>query len=147
GILQTKGFQAALKELDRINNPHLEDDFHRLLVQYKKEGHPIPGLDSRDPLAKALDFVLLEVAVPETGADKAGGSVKDICSKMEQLYLSLLPFVSLPEPIFFKDYIMRSVIHREHFTMELAVSHVGENAVFYISVPRAKRDTYEKQIF
>jgi hypothetical protein len=138
-ILRTKGFEAALEELDSLNNPHLEDDFHRLLVQYKREGHPIPGLDPHDPLAKALDFVLLEVQVPEAAGDKPGSTVKDICAKMEQLYLALIPFVSLPEPIFFKDYRRRKVVHREHFTMELAVSHVGEHAVFYIAIPQKKR--------
>lgn len=147
GILQTKGFKAVLKELDRIGNPHLEDDFHRLLVQYKKEGHPIPGLAKDDPLMGALDFVLLEVHVPEATDEKSGSNVKDIVAKMEQLYLALIPYVKLPDPIFFKDYKKRKVIHREHFTMELAVSHIGENAVFYIAVPRRKRDTFEKQIF
>lgn len=147
GILREKGFEAALRELDRLNNPHLEDDFHRLLIQYKKEGHSIPGLDPHDPLAKALGFVLLEVAVPEAAGDKPGSSVKDICQKMEQLYLSLVPYVSLPDPVFFKDYRKRSLIHHEHFTLELAVSHVGEHAVFYLAIPRKRRDTFEKQIF
>lgn len=147
GILYSKGFDAVMEELDQLNNPHLEDDFHRLLVQYKKEGHEIPGLDPKDPLAKALDFILLEVAVPEAAGDKPGSTVKDIVAKMEQLYLSLIPAVGLPDPVFFKDYRKRKRIHREHFTMELAVSHAGEEAVFYLAVPRSKRDTYEKQIF
>ncbi len=150
GILQTRGFSAALKALDALNNPHLEDDFHRLLVQYKKEGHHIPGLHANHhiaPLADALDFVLLEVHVPEAAGDKPGSTVKDIVGKMEQLYLALVPFVSLPDPIFMKDYKKRRLIHREHFTMELAVSHIGEEAVFYLAMPRAKRDTFEKQIF
>ncbi|MBV9349551.1 MAG: type IV secretory system conjugative DNA transfer family protein [Patescibacteria group bacterium] len=146
GILHARGFDAAMKELERIGNPHLEDDFHRLLIQYKKEGHPIPGLRPDDPLAKVLEFVLLEIAVPETPLDK-GGSVKEIIQKMEQLYLSLIPFVTLPDKIFFPDYHMRKLIHHDHFTMELAVSHVGEQAVFYIAVPRSRRDTFEKQIF
>ena len=74
-ILQTKGFEATLKELDRIKNPHIEDDFHRLLVQYKREGHKIPGLKKDSPYAKVLDFVLLEVAVPETNPSEPGGTL------------------------------------------------------------------------
>lgn len=147
GILHTKGFKACIKALDSINNPHLEDDFHRLLVQYKNAGHAIPGLDPNDPLAKALDFVLLEIAVPETAPGKPGGSLKEICTLMEQFYLSVIPFVSLPDIIFFKDWRKRKRIHREHFTMELAVSHTREEAIFYLAVPRKKRDTFEKQIF
>jgi hypothetical protein len=150
GILQARGFEAALEELDKIGNPHLEDDFHRLLVQYKKEGHHIPGLHKNHhhhDLAEALDFVLLEVHVPEAAGDKPGSAVKDIVGKMEQLYLALVPFVSLPDPYFMKDYKKRSRIHREHFTMELSVSHIGEDAVFYVAVPRARRDSFEKQVF
>lgn len=146
GILQTKGFHAAMRQIDRFGNPHLEDDFHRLLVQYKREGHPIPGLPPDDPLSKALDFVLLEIAVPTPPADK-GGTLKDVVAQMEQLYLAMFPFVTFPEPIFFKDYIFRKQIHREHLTFELAVSQGKEDAVFYVAVPRAKRDLIEKQIF
>jgi len=147
GILHRSGFKAVMKELDRINNPHLEDDFHRLLVQYRTEGHEIPGLDPNDPLAQALDFVLLDIAVPEAAPGKPGGSLKEICAQMEQFYLSMIPFVSLPDPIFFKDWQKRRKIHLQHFTLEIAVSHTKEEAVFYLSVPRAKRETFEKQIF
>ncbi|MES2014580.1 MAG: hypothetical protein V4437_02065 [Patescibacteria group bacterium] len=147
GILHAKGFKAVMKELDRLNNPHLEDDFHRLLIQYKKEGHPIPGLDPKDPLAQALDVVLLEIAVQEIGAGKPGGSIKDVATQMEQFYLSMIPFIALPDTIFFKDWRKRKKIHRQHFTMEIAVSHAKEEAVFYFAVPRAKRDVFEKQIF
>ncbi|MEK7063105.1 MAG: hypothetical protein AAB955_00255, partial [Patescibacteria group bacterium] len=146
GILRTRGFKAVMEELDRVNNPHLEDDFHRLLIQYKSDGHPIPGLDKKDPLVQALDFVLLEVTVPELKPDE-GGSLRDIVIKMEQLYQAIIPFVALPEPIFFKDYHRRNAIQKEHFTMELAVSHGAEEAIFYIAVPRKRRDIIEKQIF
>ena len=147
GIMHDKGFHAALKELDHINNAHLEDDFHRLLVQYKKEGHPIPGLANDDPIAQALDMVLLEVSVPETGTGKPGGGLKDIIVQMEQFYQSVIPLIALPDVHFFADWQRRKKIHREHFTLEIGVSHTSETAVFYISVPRRKRDFFEKQIF
>ncbi len=146
GLLRTKGFKAALAALDRINNPHLEDDFHRMMVQYRRDGHHIPDLDPNDPIAKALDFVLLEVAVPEISAQD-GGSFKDIATKMEQLYQAIIPFVGIPDPVFFKDWRKRQAIHKDHFTMEIAVSGTREEAIFYIAVPRARRDSIEKQIF
>ncbi|MEK9177373.1 MAG: DUF87 domain-containing protein [Patescibacteria group bacterium] len=146
GILQAKGFKAALRELDHLDNPHLEDDFHRLLVQYKKAGHPIPGLDPDDPLAKAIDSVLLEVSVPTPPPDK-GGSLKEVLTQMEQLYLAMLPHQYFPDPIFFKEYRLRKLIHRQHLTFEIAVGQGGEHAIFYVSVPRSKRDLIEKQIF
>ncbi len=147
GILQSRGFGAVLKELDRIDNPHLEDDFHRLLVQYVREGHPVPGLDPDSSYADALDFVLLEVAVPEAQAGKPGSTLKEICTQMEQLYLALIPYVAIPDAHFFKDWKRRQVIYKEHFVLELAVSHGSEDAVFYLAVPRRKQDMVEKQIF
>lgn len=146
GILQTRGFDAVMKELDRIDNPHLEDDFHRLLIQYKREGHAIPGLTSKHALYKTLDFVLLEIEVPEAGGEHPE-SVVDVCAKMEQLYQSIIPFVRLPDPIFFKDLRQRKAIQKEHITLEIAVSHTKENAVFYMAVPRARAAAIEKQIF
>lgn len=147
GILQKKGFKAALEALDRIDNPHIEDDFHRLLVQYKNEGHKIRGLSKKDPYAQALDFVLLEIAVPETTPGDPGGSLADVVAQMEQLYQSVITFVGLPDPVFFKDLRKRKAIHKEHFTVELAVSHAGQDVVFYIAVPRARQEIFEKQIF
>lgn len=143
GILNAKGFDAALKELDRIANPHLEDDFHRLLIQLRREGHPIKGLDPKSEFGKALDFVLLRIAVPEPKE-----SVKEVCDKMVSLYQAIIPFVGLPtEAIFFKDWRNRKAIEKEHFTMEIAVSHEGENSIFYMAVPRGRRDLVEKQIY
>ena len=147
GILQEKGFEAVLKKLDHIGNPHIEDDFHRLLVQYRREGHPIPGLEKDSPYAKALDLVLLEIAVPETSPSEPGGSLSDICTQMEQFYQNVIPLLSLPDPVFFKDWLKRKALYKRYFSMEIATSHSGEEAIFYMAVPRARRDFFEKQIF
>lgn len=145
GILTERGFTAVMAALDRINNPHVEDDFHRFLVQYKAEGHVIPGLKKDDPIARALDFTLLEIAVPETGQD--GGSLSDIATKMEQWYQSVIPFLVLPDPIFLKDWKKRRSLYRDYFSIEVAVSESTEIATFYLAAPRARRDIFEKQLF
>lgn len=144
GILQTRGFDAVMKELDRINNPHLEDDFHRLLIQYKRDGHSIPGLSSDSPYAKALNFVLFEVAI--TVVEGKGESLQEVFNAMQQFYQSFIEFVGLPNPIFFKDWKKRKAIHRNHFVMEIAVSQGREEAVFYMAVPRSRREIFEKQV-
>src|SRR3989344_3561622 len=38
GIVITKGVRNALSIVESMGNPHIEDDFHRLLVQYFKTG-------------------------------------------------------------------------------------------------------------
>lgn len=144
GILQSRGFDAAMKELDRINNPHLEDDFHRLLIQYKRDGHSIPGLSSDSPYAKALDFVLFEIAI--TVVEGKGESLQEVFNAMQQFYMSFIQYVGFPNPIFFKDWKKRKVLHKDYFVMELAVSQGREEAVFYMAVPRSRREIFEKQI-
>ena len=146
GVLNTHGIDAAFKQLDRIHNPHLEDDFHRLLIQLKREGHPIKGLDPHSDIGRALDFVLLEVEVPEPKHGEHGASLTEIVTQMELFYQAVIPFTGLPEPIFFKDWRRRRAIQKDHFTMEIAVSSTDEYAVFYVAVPRKRRDLFEKQI-
>ncbi len=150
GILERDGFEAVMRELDRINNPHIEDDFHRLLVQYKADGHSIKGLPKDPYLTYGLDFVLIEVAVPVTEEIKvgapAGGTLRDVLMQMEQLYLGLVPYYAQPNPIFWKDKRKRAQVAKEHFTMELAVSGGQEEAIFYIAVPKSRRNVFEKQI-
>jgi hypothetical protein len=143
GILNTKGLDAVFKELDRISNPHLEDDFHRLLVQLKRQGQKINGLDPKSPLAKALDFQLIKISVPEPSS-----SLSEVCEQMISVYQAILPFVGLPsEAIFFKDWRYRKAIQKEHITMEIAVSSTDEAACFYLAAPRSRMDLIEKQIF
>ncbi len=146
GILREKGFPAAMRELQRINNPHLTDDFHRLLIQYRADGHPIRGLPADSPYAAALGFVLFEVSITVSDASKGGQSLQEVFTAMEQFYRSFIANVPLPNPIFFKDWRKRKVIHKEYFVMELAVSEGREEAIFYIAVPRSRREVFEKQV-
>lgn len=153
GILNTKGFYACLDELDRMNNPHVEDDFHRLMVQYKKEGHKIPGLKGKhDIYGQAIDTTLFEITVPvaETiqggPGQQANQTLAEIVSAMEQLILGMTPFFGMPDPVFFKEYVNEQIIMREHFTMEIAVSDGREEAVFYISVPHKRQESFEKMV-
>ncbi|MEK7106539.1 MAG: hypothetical protein AAB895_04275, partial [Patescibacteria group bacterium] len=55
GILLSKGISNALSIVGKMNNPHLDDDFHRFLVQYLFSVHKIPGLKEGTPLFKSLD--------------------------------------------------------------------------------------------
>src|SRR3989338_6429052 len=41
-IVATRGVRNALSVVARLKNPHLEDDFHRILVRYIERGIPPP---------------------------------------------------------------------------------------------------------
>lgn len=47
-IIDTKGIKNAMSVLSEFKDPHLEDDFHRFLVQYVKKGFKAKELDVAD---------------------------------------------------------------------------------------------------
>src|SRR5262245_11240873 len=57
GIVITKGVKNALHVAEKMKNPHIEDDFHRFLVQYFKTGKA-PETKEGTPLSKSLHITL-----------------------------------------------------------------------------------------
>ena len=136
GVLQTKGLMNALSVVAGLKDAHLDDDFHRFLVQYIKAGVPLVEVDKQEksPLFKALKMTLYEVALPPSeqkeGKEK---NLKELVSKMEQFYSGMLSVHNEKEG-------------PDYFTIELANAHKSEEFIFYISVPDAKKELFEKQI-
>lgn len=90
GIMHTKGVLNTLHIVEKLNSPHLEDDFHRFLVQYIKAGWPLQGINESMPLYKALKQTLYEVTLPEITEDEKERTIKEIVSTMEQFYSGML---------------------------------------------------------
>lgn len=133
-LVQTKGVKNALSVLDRMKNPHLTDDFHRMLVAYVKAGYGA-RLNPKETTTKALNMTLYEVQIPEEkNEDKK--NLKELVSSMEQLYAGLMSVAeqSTGEP------------SQEYFSMELALPEVGQEYSFFISVPDAKLELFQKHI-
>jgi predicted ribonuclease YlaK len=133
-ILQAKGLMNALSVVERLNDSHLDDDFHRFLVQYIKAGLPVPGGQEKSPLFRALKMTLFEVALPgnEDEKDKAK-NLKELISKMEQFYAGMLS-------------VSNEKDGPDYFSIELANANQSEEFIFYISVPDTKKGLFEKQI-
>ncbi len=137
GIMEEKGIKNAFAVLEKLNNQHLEDDFHRFLVQYVMSDIGVAGLGEGQPAWKALHMTLYEIALPETPADDGNGrtkTLKELISAMEQFYSGML-----------------SVEHADkkeppYFTLELAVAVNSPTLQFYAAVPSGKRDLFEKQL-
>ena len=51
-ILLNKGIRNAIEVVDKMNNPHIDDDFHRFLVQYIHSVDKVPNLKEKTPLWK-----------------------------------------------------------------------------------------------
>jgi len=136
-IIETKGIKNAFSVLEKLNSPHLEDDFHRFLIQYILTGLPIKGLSENAPSFKALHMTLYEIALPEVssgGNDDRARPLKELISAMEQFYSGMLSVESA------------KVGEPPYFTLELAVPVNAPHLMFYASVPNSRRDLFEKQL-
>ncbi len=129
-IIQTKGVKNALDILRAMKDPHLEDDFHRMLVQYIQGDYPVKKMSKE--VAKSTKFVLYEIMVQES-EDGKQRSLREVFFAMEQ-FLTGMSSVNTKDN---KD---------NHFTIEIANANGSDQFVFYVSVPVSKKDLFEKQI-
>lgn len=129
-IIQTKGVKNALDVLKAMKDPHLEDDFHRMLVQYVQGNYPVKNISKE--VQKSSNFVLYEIVLPES-EDGKQRSLREVFFAMEQ-------FLSGMSSLNTKD------TRDNHFTIEIANANGSDQFVFYVSVPISKKDLFEKQI-
>jgi len=136
-IMETKGIRNAFAVLEKLKSAHLQDDFHRFLVQYILQGMPVKGLKEDKPTWKALHMTLYEVILPEPGdgqEEDRAKHFKELTSAMEQFYAGML---SVEEA--YAD-------EPPYFTLELAVATDAPHLKFYAGVPNSRSDLFEKQI-
>ncbi|MES2931415.1 MAG: DUF87 domain-containing protein [Patescibacteria group bacterium] len=134
-VMEEKGIHNVFTILGKLNNAHLEDDFHRFLVQYLVVGMQPKGLAENQPEWKALRMTLYEIALPEANTEESRGkSLKELISSMEQFYSGLLAVehAGRGEPAY--------------MTLELAVPVDAPHLMFYASVPNTRRDLFENQL-
>ncbi|MDE2037982.1 MAG: type IV secretory system conjugative DNA transfer family protein [Patescibacteria group bacterium] len=133
GVALEKGIKNAMTVAEKSGNPHLVDDFHRILVQLVASGRPLQGLKEGDPLWKPLHMALFEVSLPETSEDDKKKQLAELISGMEQFYAGMLSIPSdKADPAW--------------FSLEIANANGSDQFVFYVSVPAGKRSLFEKQI-
>lgn len=131
GLMQTKGVKNTLSVLSALRDPHLEDDFHRMLVQYLQGGYPVTNIPEK--VERASTMVLYEVVLPEAEEGKTR-SPKETVSAMQQFLMGMDSISSAKND---KD---------NYFTLEIANAEGSEQFIFYVSVPQTKKDLFEKQI-
>lgn len=136
-LLNEKGIKNTIDIIRHLGNPHIDDDFHRFIVEYIKKGFDVKGLKEKTPLDRVLRHTLYEVALPETKKEDKEKQLKEMLSSMEQFYAGMLSTAD------------RSNVaghSNNHFTIELAVSEGSEEFIFYVSIPDDKTALFEKQI-
>ncbi|MCE9585515.1 type IV secretion system DNA-binding domain-containing protein [Candidatus Nomurabacteria bacterium] len=136
GILLTKGIKNALDTVSSMNNAHVDDDFHRLLVQYLKTGQLISGLKEGTPIWKSLNMTLFEITLPPSKDEaEMQKGFKEFIGAMEQFYAGMQ---SIAEDKFnSKD---------NYFTLEVALGNQSDEVVVYTAVPNKYISLFEKQV-
>ncbi|MFM2415257.1 MAG: hypothetical protein RI911_950 [Candidatus Parcubacteria bacterium] len=139
-IMNDQGIKNALSIATRIGS-HLEDDFHRVLVQYLAEGLPARGLPNKSEMFRALHMTLFEVSLPNERKDDQQS--QNMQNPLERLLNSMEQFFAGMRAM---SEGSKSDQHNV-FTVEIAVAQGTEQAVFYVGVPRGKRGLFEKHLF
>ncbi len=131
-IFNQKGIKNALSVLAGMKDPHLEDDFHKFLVQYIKNGLAKDAHVS-DESFRGTHMTLYEVALPEGDGEEEKKGLKELISSMEQFFSGMLSVVNKDK----KD---------NYIVLEIANANGSAQFVFYIAVPTSHKDLFEKQI-
>ena len=135
--MEEKGVKNALSVMEKLNNPHIADDFHRYLVRHIAAGLTATGIDEKAPRFQALRMTLYEIALPEPKNDEPSArekSLKELISGMEQFYAGLQSAgeSEAGEPAY--------------YALELSVPADSPELQFYAAVPNSKRNLFEKQL-
>ncbi len=135
-VLAEKGIMNALRVVQSQNNPHIEDDFHRILVEYIKTGALVPGLDKEKDLSTALKMTVYEVTLPFAGAQEGAKEVraKEVITAMERFFLGMIPTEG------------SSVLNYGPFSLEIVISNFSNDIVFYIGMQEHMKTLFVKQI-
>jgi hypothetical protein len=123
-IALQKGIKNALEIVSRMGSAHLEDDFHRFLVQYLHTIGAIPGVKKESEIGQALEHTLFAVTLPKEESEK---DFKSFIGAMKQFYASISSLSS-------------------YLALELSVQNNGKNVTLYIAIPRADIQTVEKLV-
>ena len=98
--------------------------------------HFISRSKKEGQLLSALGYVLYEITFSGEEKKTEGQNLKELISVMEQFYTGMS---GLGEKKLFG-------FKREHFVLEIALPHVGEEAIFFAAVPKQHARIFEKQL-
>lgn len=131
-LARENGIKNALAVVEKMNNYHLTDDFHRFVAEYLKEGFTLPGFRQEEKIGKSLSMSLFEVLISEEAKSEPNKTLKEVISSMEQFYSGLLSISSKNEDLW--------------MSLEIANANYSEEVVFYVAVPQSKKNIFEKHI-
>lgn len=136
-LAKEKGIKNALTILEKLNNPHIEDDFHRMIVQLLLETGDFADIAKDKEVARALKMRLYEITLPPIDPKGEKREFADLVTGMEHFYAGMLSIENTGAG--WSDV-------KNYFTLELALSNFSEQIVFYSAIPLEHSGLFEKQI-
>lgn len=136
-VLNERGLRNALAILEKLNDPHIEDDFHRFLIQYFSDENNTASVVKDRELFRALRMRLYEVTLPALDSRDGERNFSDLVTEMEKFYFGMLSVED--QKAGWRDV-------KNYFTLEVALSNYSSEIVFYASIPTERADLFEKQI-
>ena len=134
-IMMTHGIRNALSVIAQMNNPHLDDDFHRFLVAYILSYKVFPKNEIIPELLSPITTTLYEIVMPKY--DNRGKDEKDPNGPMSIMEQFISGMQSLTYPIDGKSFT---------YTLEIAMSFNSPVLSFFASIPNERRSIFEKQL-
>lgn len=140
-IAQEKGIQHTLKATRALANPHLEDDFHRTLVQYIKayddtDRRDVMGVRGNPRLWRALNLALFEVTVARSDLEnEEREAFKSSHARMQELFAGLRSIVETKAS-------RRDLFY---FAIEIALENISSHVRFFLAIPKGRIELFEKQ--
>ncbi len=131
GVLLSRGISNALSVVAKINNPHIDDDFHRFLVQYLHTVDTIPSLRKGTPLHKSLNLKLFQIVLPNESNNKK--SLGELFVAMEQFYAEM-------------NFIGKEGENQNYFALEIVLPEDANDFIFYAAIPNHEINLFEKQL-
>ena len=132
GVLEEKGVKNALAAVSKMNNPHIEDDFHRLLIQYIKGGNLERIPQSLRKIQKEFKMTLFEINLSDADEEGDKKDLASLIAPMEQFYSGMMSLAFGNEG--------------GHFTIEIAVNNHSNDLIMYSAVPDSKIDLFKKHL-
>jgi hypothetical protein len=134
GLVEENGILNTINAIEKVDNFHIKDDFHRFLVQYIKSGYQTK-IDSSSELYPGLNMTLFEVSLPEDSSQQEKEkALETLLSSMEQFYAGMF---SVSE---------NGGGDNNYYSIEIAYPQGREEVVFFCAIPDEKKNIFKNQV-
>ncbi len=131
-LVMEKGISNALDIVRKLEDDHVNDDFHRFLVEYLRSGYSLNTKEAL-PIFNELNRNLFTVTIPEREDEDSKDTEKTLVAEMQIFFSGMLSIVGGKN-------------EDEYMSIEIANPIGSKEFVFYISVHQKYSALLEKQI-